>query len=249
MASDSAATYADESSPTIGQQHVTKIHEIDKAILFSSSGSIGVAQLLEERIEHKWREYKKNPVAAVQIMQDISKLHHDTLQHLFHSAAMLGQAGHRSALGTVHCTCLVAMPVLGEPKLFQFAETGSPYQATHDLPFVALGSGQGIADPFLAFMKRILWTDTRPTLAEARLVAAWTINHVVQTNPGGVGGNIQLATLAIKSTKPSIEFSDPDEHQQYIREAEQNLSDYFLKRYKLSPVQDVPRPDQGVQGS
>jgi 20S proteasome alpha/beta subunit len=215
MASDSAATYSDSRAETIEQQHVTKIHEIERAILFSSSGSFGIAHLLEDQIRRKWlNEYKKGEVTAAEFMGGVSKLHHDTLQHLFHSAAMLGQAGHRNAFASVTCVCLVALPVLGEPCLFQSDETGSPHQATHDLPFLALGAGQGIADPFLAFMKKILWTGAPATLAEARLVAAWTIKHVVETNPGGVGGKIQLATLSMRGRKPEIEFSDPDEHEQ-----------------------------------
>jgi 20S proteasome alpha/beta subunit len=243
MASDSAATYVDDSAPTIGQQQVTKVHDIGGKILFSSSGSIGIAQLMAGALRQKFLDYLVGNKTVEDVMQGMSRLHHDTVQHLFHSAAMQGQAGNRTAAMNVTCMCLIAMPVLGKPCLIQLDETGVPYQVNDDLPFVALGSGQRIADPFLAFMKRILWTDSPPTLAEARLVAAWTISHVVQTNPGGVGGRLQLATLVVRNGDPIIEFSPSDEHQQFIVEAEESLRHHVVNKWKLTTGAEVPRPD------
>lgn len=131
------------------------------------------------------------------------------------------------ATGTSICKSLVALSVDGKPQLFQFDANGAPERATSDLPFVALGSGQLIADPFLAFLKRLLWSGREPTIAEGRLAAAWTIGHVNRTNPGGVGGRIQVAVLSAKAgkgyTTTLLERHDVDEHQQRIEAAEQAL--------------------------
>ena len=53
---------------------------------------------------------------------------------------------------------LIAVPVgglNGIPELIQCNHVGMTEAATTDLPFVAIGSGQELADPFLAFLRRI----------------------------------------------------------------------------------------------
>ena len=122
---------------------------------------------------------------------------------------------------------MVAMPIQHVPYLFSFDYNGAPERATKELPFVAIGIGQPIADPFLAFLKRLLWLESQPTLAKGRLAAIWTIDHVRLTNPGGVGGKIQVAMLSGKPGKPpSVSmFSEGDlqEHLEQIRAAEHAL--------------------------
>ena len=102
---------------------------------------------------------------------------------------------------------------------------GAPEQATPQLPFVALGSGQMLADSFLAFLKRVLWSDDRqPNLAEGRLVATWVLDHVGTSNPGGVGGPSQIWTLAANAphiTRLSTEHIQ--EHLQQIASAQAAL--------------------------
>jgi hypothetical protein len=141
----------------------------------------------------------------------------------------------------VLCKSLVAVAVKKEPQLFQFDYGGAPERASEKLPFISLGSGQSMADPFLAFLKRILWKDRRPTMAEGRLVAAWTIRHVSQTAFGGIGGPIQLASLAIVNGVPAVELADPAEHDGFIEEAEAALRDHFRKD-KQGPAAAPPKP-------
>jgi hypothetical protein len=251
MASDSAATYAAGGMHTIGQQPATKLRKLGNSILYSSTGAVGMSQMIAEGIETRWAsDIHKKAVSPVQVMEILSRDISDRCQHLFRSAAMLGQAGMRHAQLDVSCRSLIAMPVLDQACMFQFAETGAPEQATKDLCCVALGSGQPIADPFLALMKRILWSDHQPTLAEARLVAAWTIQHVVQTNPGGVGGDLQMATLVVKGNQTKIEMLDAAEHYERIGEEEASLRDHILRREVApAPPPDVPLPESGAPAS
>ena len=94
---------------------------------------------------------------------------------------------------------------------------------TADLPFVSMGSGQQNADPFLAFLRRVLWSERVPTLAEGRLAATWAIDYVSKSSPGGVGGGIQLGTLTRQDKKWVAELAGTDsvdEHREQIVSAE-----------------------------
>jgi 20S proteasome alpha/beta subunit len=228
MASDSAATYAASGMHTIGQQSMTKVRALGNSVLYASTGAVGMSQIIADGIESQWAAMRKSNPSPEQVMVTISKDIYERCKHLFHSASMLAQAGVRHAPAEVSCRSLVAVPVLNKPCLFQFGETGAPEQVTEQLCCVALGSGQPIADPFMAFMKKILWPDCPPTLAEARLVAAWTVQHVVQTNPGGVAGDAQIATLVVRGNQPKIETVNANEHYEQIKDLEDRLRKHIL---------------------
>jgi len=230
MASDSAASYAAGPNFTIGQQHVQKVRKLGNSILYASTGSIGMSQLISDVVERQFNaQIDKKNLSSTQSMSHLGKCIYEETKHLSQSAALLAQAGMRHVQMEVGCRSLVALPIGNRPCMIQFGETGAPEEATHELCCVALGSGQPIADPFLAFMKRILWSDHAPSLAEARLVAAWTIRHVVQTNPGGVGGELQMWTLSVKGNQTKIEELDAGEHYERIKVEEASLRGHILK--------------------
>src|SRR5262245_30654943 len=80
------------------------------------------------------------------------------------ASALVPLIGQEAAGLTALSKTMVALPIKRKLCLFQFDYSGAPEEATAELPFIALGSGQPIADPFLAFLKRILWKDHRPTV-------------------------------------------------------------------------------------
>lgn len=57
------------------------------------------------------------------------------------------------------------------------------------------GAGARMADAFLAHAYRLLFGGKVPTVARAKLVVAWTIDHVRRYNTGMVGGKLQLGVL------------------------------------------------------
>jgi len=253
MASDSAATYGDASaSLTIGQQQVTKLKQVGTCYcLYASSGAIGISQILSSAIEKAFnagelasgRDVKTPPDS----MHKLGQLVAQHVQPYFRNASLGAEfLGHGAAGMTVTCSSLVAYCFQNQPCLFQIAPSGAPEQATAELPFVALGSGQGIADPFLAFIKRVLWRNAQPSLAQGRFAAAWTIRHATETNPGGVGGPLQMATLSIEATTPKIEFSGFEQHQSAIDGAEDALRGYFAKGDVPQEPPEAPKPASGA---
>jgi len=243
LASDSFATFAAGTSVTISQQEVTKVHQLGPRLLYASTGAIGVSQVITSELT-KLSEtgYFSKNVTPIESMMTISRTISAQVKDIIESAQRLVPlVGQGEAAMTVLCKSLVGVVVRKQVHLFQFDYGGAPEQATNEAPFVALGSGQAMADPFLAFLKRILWKDRRPTLAEGRLVAAWTIRHVSQTIYGGVGGSIQMASLSCAEGKPKIEIADPAEHEGFIAEAEAALRDN-IQRPAMGPVPEPPKP-------
>lgn len=232
LASDSAATFGTGTQSTIGQQEVQKINQVNIHVLYCATGAVGMSQLISNRIRELWeaKEFvgKISPDGA---MDKIGKAIAALVAPYMQTAQI--QQNLTGGSGTSLCKSLLAISVDRKPHLFQFDFNGAPERCTADLPFVSMGSGQTIADPFLAFLHRLMWFDKDPTLAEGRLAAVWTIDHVRRTNPGGVGGATQLATLVAKipGELPLVEMSNKDvveEHMQRIGDAENTLRKELL---------------------
>lgn len=244
MASDSAATFGAGGQATIGQQEVKKVKPLGENILYASTGAVGMGQLVSAKIIELWNAKAfsglKTPESMMgRVGQEIANLVGTYLQTAQFQRALTGDSA--SSI----CKSMVAMPVGQRAHLFQFDINGAPECCTSELPFVALGSGQLIADPFLALLKRLLWTKSEPTIAEGRLAAVWTIEHVRRTNPGGVGGGIQLATLANHAgAMPKVVMAtaaDVEEHLQRVGSAEAALVNELTGKTDV-PVKEIPRP-------
>lgn len=245
VASDSAATFAAGGRPTIGQQIVRKVQRLNDHVLFSSTGAVGMAQLVADKVNSLWNGGALNgskcptPESAMDtIGKEILKQVGPYLQSGKWQHDVTGDAS------TSLCKSLVALPVNHVPCLFSFDYNGAPERSTPELPFISMGSGQPLADPFLALLHRLLWKGAEPTVAEGRLAAVWTIEHVSHTNPGGVGGPVQLATLSGSGRQPSVTLvsdEDVEEHRQKVTAAEQALI-AEIRGTGPTPTPVVPTP-------
>jgi len=129
------------------------------------------------------------------------------------------QVAQASALSST----LLAMEIDGRIRLIQFDQQGAPEEATADLPFVCLGSGQLLADPFMTFLRGIFWDEGRlPSLAEATFATVWTLTQAIEVSPAFLSEPIHVHTLTRESGGPSareLEPSDLQEHRQAVGEA------------------------------
>jgi 20S proteasome alpha/beta subunit len=244
IAADRAATYAAAGRPTIGQQEITKIRTLADSMLFASTGAVGISQVLGDMIERGWRGNEfKGMATPAQLMDAIGRRIGQTINPYLVNAQALHAMGQD--VSQTLCKSMLAIPCRKTPCLFTFDLNGAP-EESDELPFVALGSGQTIADPFLAFIRRTLWKPgIKPNLAQGRFAAAWTIKHVRDTNPGGVGGRTQLAVLTQDPTKTVVEIlSDAhlEQHDQMISGAEGALREYIEAP---PPDATVPEPPEG----
>ena len=114
------------------------------------------------------------------------------IEPLFKTAQVTAPVIGQGAAGTsVISATVVAMIVKHRPVLFQFDFQAAGEQATADIPFIAVGSGQPLADPFLAFIRRVFWKDHLPNLNEGIFAALWALSQAIEVNPGGVSNPIQ----------------------------------------------------------
>jgi hypothetical protein len=140
------------------------------------SGPVGLGQRIVGTIQSLRQANKfsnKQPFEASTIIREaIGKHISMEMQAAIESSKLIGQ-GVAAQSALTHTA--VAMPVNRQLCLFQFDQQGAPEEASIDLPFIVIGSGQMLADPFLGFIRRIFWKPTGPTTAEGIFAAIWTL--------------------------------------------------------------------------
>jgi hypothetical protein len=246
LASDSAATFGVAGNPTIAQM-CAKIDIIRGEALIGVSGPVGLGQRFHGELDKEWARTQFRNKTAVDIMTHLRRQFHPHIEDEFKAAQvaapMLGGAAGSSAMSHT----LIAMPIYKENTvaLFQFDQQGAPEMSTDKLPFVCVGSGQVLADPFLAFLKDVFWDGSGyPKLQTALFTAIWTVQQSIAVAPAGIGGPIHVCTLTRDdgAWKASELTSDQlQEHQQAIGDARQTLAD-FRKSMQAAPAVNPPAP-------
>jgi len=213
----------------MGQQTVkeitTKLCIVKNALILAVSGPVGLAQ-------RYWGELESMPAGDFQalggkwcheVSTSLSALFWKHTEVEYHRAHVVAQVtGTRAPLVNAQNQAVVALHVRGHDCLFQFSETCAPEEATDDLPYISVGSGQQNADPFLAFLRRTFWEDKVPNLSDGILATLWTLEETIKSAPGGVAGPPLIATL--KGGKARLlEAGDLDEHWQAIEAGRDSL--------------------------
>jgi hypothetical protein len=126
--------------------------------------------------------------------------------------------------------------------------TLQPEVKRQPLHAASLGSGQVLADPFLAFVKRVLWKNEMPTVEHALIGVYWTLSHTCELAPGGVGRPLQIGVLkrAEKGRWTVNVFDEPDLQQmaQHVAAIEQRIGTYTeeMLATAVSSAPPIPPP-------
>ena len=197
LGADQAATLGGLGLITVAQSTPRKVEIVGVDALIATSGPIGLGQIAKGAFAKALANPESFGGDTWEVMNELRALFWPHVAEALHAAqtaaAVVGPAAAQSAL----MQTLIAMPVRKIPTLFQFDTQCSPEEATADLPFVAIGSGQAIADPFLAFLKDVRWTDGElPTINEGEFSTFWTIQESVRAAPGYIGGQPVLFRIA-----------------------------------------------------
>ena len=255
MGADGAATLGASPGLRTVVQPTTKLHVLQSKIIMGVSGQVGLGQLYCDRIESLWRE-KKLKIGVS--LADVQRMLRDAVSEDFQKAWARASIatpilGNNNALELVGTQSLVALPVggpTGEPELIQLDLAGNPEAAETSLPCVSIGSGQSLADPFLAFLRHIFWSDRLPNVAEGVFAVVWALSFAIDVNPGGVSNPIQLAVLERAKGKElavrELSQEEIGEHRQMIPNAEEHLRSFMDKPSDSSiPIPEAPVTGEG----
>ena len=113
--------------------------------------------------------------------------------------------------------------------------------------YVALGSGKMSADPFLRFVSDTFCTPGQaPKVHLATFLAIWTVQHVIDVNPGGVAGPIRIAVFEKDASGSyvarELPTSEIEAHGQAIDAAAQALRDWRNGIQSGAAAGNVPAP-------
>lgn len=90
----------------------------------------------------------------------------------------------------------------------------------------SMGAGKQLADAFLAHSYRLLFGETVPTIERAKLVIAWTIDHVRRYNAGWVGGPTHLAVLKKVDEVWCVQHENVEETHQQMAALEEHITSF-----------------------
>ena len=208
------------------RQPVKKLTAVHGSFILGIAGSVGLSQFFQEAVQSLWDKGAlkgKQPIEGMGIIRDAIRPH--AVREIQTASVTRSALGDHVALQSALCSTLVAINLARTPSLFQFDHQCCPEAATAELPFVAIGSGQPIADPFLSFLRRVLWPKRLPMLAEGVFATLWTLNHAIATHPGGVSAPVQIMTLTLDGVH-ELESAELTEQEQAIEAAEKALSGF-----------------------
>lgn len=246
MGADGVATLGALGASTV-RQPAKKLDILMNSVIVGVSGPVGLGQRIRGEVEALYQDRKlsnKKPFEAMTIMREILWKH---VSMELQAAALAGQAIGNVATRSALCSTLIALPVAKSPCLFQFDQQCAPEEATSDLPFVAIGSGQQIADPFLALLRRVFWKDVSPSIADGVFATFWTLDHAIRTHPGGVAEPKQIAVLQRDNNNWSARELSPEElkeHEEAVAAAESSLANFRNELQQKGTQPEPPKPDQ-----
>jgi hypothetical protein len=119
-----------------------------------------------------------------------------------------------------------------------------PWLLDVDHYYVALGSGKLSADPFLRFLVDI-FCNGPPMISEAIFLTTWTIQHVIDTNPGGVAGPIRIAVLentGIQWQARELPDDEIGEHKEAVESAASALREWRDRIRSGAAAEGTPEP-------
>ncbi len=236
IGADSLTTYGSK----IEQEVSDKIQFIAPDAVIANAGAVGLSQLINDELRKCWDNVRMKQDAN-NAKNEISRIMWSQISAAMERADEAHKRLGERVLDSVRCHSLVALPVDNSHLLLFYDESAQPTEITFESTFFSIGSGSLQADPFLAFIKRILWRNSAPNnMAEGIFSVLWTLEHVSRVNAGlGVGGRSNvfvLKTLDNVWTAEKLSKHDLDEQLIAIPVAENYMGEF---RHYFSPDWNV----------
>jgi hypothetical protein len=209
IGADSIATSASGVTPIMRLESNDKIRIFNNKVIVSATGAVGYTQRLHYQIDKAINGGGFLSSKRDERAKNISKRFIVDLQ------ASMAPCPPPHGIGF---GALMATEIDGDPCLIEFAtDNFQPEYKEKKLFFVSMGSGQPLADPFLAFVSRVLWKNTLPDVKIGRFGLYWALRHTLTYAPGLVGPPIRLATLSKRENAwVASETDDYQEAEEFI---------------------------------
>jgi 20S proteasome alpha/beta subunit len=217
----------------VGHHKGNKVHILTGSQLFAFAGDQGQAarfQIMADR-SHALSVTVAHPI-------DYTLALTQSLIQQFQSTGIGQQVNVNTLLGFSHGGLhqLCVFEGIIQPRLLDAAHY-----------YVALGSGKLSADPFLRFLVDIFCLNGPPSVREATFLTTWAIQHVIDTNPGGVAGPIRIAVMERDQNgawnSRLLTDNEVDDRRQAVESARQSLRDW---RDSLTPTHNGIEPEEYV---
>jgi hypothetical protein len=213
IAADSMLTASIGSLPT-GHHHGRKVHILPDHHVFAFAGDQGQADRLRL-------------MAALNTARAATVPH--PLDHgLGLTQGIITQFNATGIGNAINMNAVLAFPHNRSIAVCAFMGALQPWLLDGDHYFVAMGSGKQMADPFLRFLLDV-FSPTQPTVREAVFLATWTLQHTINTNPGGVAGPIRMVVIQNLEggvTVRELSADEVGEQQQAVADAESTLRNW-----------------------
>jgi 20S proteasome alpha/beta subunit len=224
VAADSASTFGNPGAFTITHP-VQKIAIIEKKVIVACTGHTGLAQRFEAVVETlysgpdwKGSAIDKGKTMAARGIQDFAQ-----------TGIRPGQFG-----------AIVAFMHQNKPQLCEYQVADfQPDLKGEQCWYVSMGSGQSLADPYLALMRMAFWREGPPTLQSGIFTAAWVMHHAIEAAPGFVRAPIDIAVLEDGKAR----LLDPDELQEHHTHVQESMEHFrTFEKIMLGTVDSPPLP-------
>lgn len=235
IGADGVATSAAGASRLMQVRSNDKIRIFDNRIICAATGAVGLSQRLMVHVEAALNGGVFANLPLHECTANISK------RFIADCQGSMTPFHHQYGYG---CGALIAGHIKGAPRLIEFGITDFQAELKDgNLFFVSMGSGQTLAEPFMAFVARVLWKQQVPTVDEAKFGVYWALEHTIKHAPGGVGHPIKLAALRSQDGKwVASEIVDTQEAAQYVNELEAKIGEFAREAIDQAKVASLPAP-------
>jgi hypothetical protein len=213
VGADSSATFVDGGQMrTIEQPTHKKISIIAEQFIVAGTGYVGHQQRFENLVGRLYEAKAFAGKSQIEIAKILS------VEGIKDFASTNSPQNLYSAL--------VAYPTKTIPVLCELLGGNTAFQPEIKEPdslwFSSMGSGQLIADPFLALFRQVFWKAGPPNIQGGIFTALWALKHACDVNPGGIKEPIHIAVLATSEGKLKARMLSQDElseHANMVTEA------------------------------
>jgi hypothetical protein len=222
-----------------------KINIVGGRLIIACTGAVGLSQRFHGVVKAAW-EKKLFQKQSAECLREITR---GTLQDFDYT----GVQRHPPMQGGLQFGSLMAAVLDSTAQLIEFGPVDfQPEIKKDNIHFVSMGSGQVLADPFLAFVSRVLWGGKPPDVKMGSFGLYWVLSHTIQYAPGGVGKPIKIAVLKKEKgewSARSMEGDDLQESGQHVDQIEKLIAGYPKASVQSAETTQPPVPSKDEDNS